>query len=124
MKKQAIKDSGQRRKFNTGAQRDRAKGKGRPFLISPIFKQRLAVWLELGAEKYSARNWEKGMPLSEYYESLYRHLDQHQEGLRDEDHLAAAAFNLMALIHTEEMVRRGLLPKKLNDLPTYLETKR
>ena len=114
-----IKDSGHRRTFDTGAQRDRGAGKGMPALISPIFIDRLARLLEAGAAKYSARNWEKGMPLSEYLQSALRHLFQYLEGRRDEDHMAAAAFNVMAFIHTEEMVRRGLLPVELDDLPDY-----
>ena len=35
--------------------------------------------------------------------------------------MAAAVWNLMALIHTEEMIRRGGLPKELDDLPSYVQ---
>ena len=58
------KDSGERRQFNTGAQRDVVTDKGRYDLISPIMIERLAKLLQRGAEKYNDRNWEKGMPLS------------------------------------------------------------
>jgi hypothetical protein len=37
--------------------------------------------------------------------------------VQDEDHLAAAAWNVMAMIHTEERVAAGLLPDGLDDLP-------
>ena len=114
-----LKDSGERKVFETGAQRDMSEGKGRYDLISPIFTKRLAVVMEKGANKYSARNWEKGMPLSRFIDSAKRHIDQFLEGKRDEDHAAQAAFNLMGLIHTEEMIKRGILPAELNDLPDY-----
>jgi hypothetical protein len=66
------------------------------------------------------RNWEQGIPLSRYLDSAKRHLDQYQEGMLDEDHLAQAAWNLLGLLHTEEMIRRGILPRDLSDLPSYM----
>lgn len=120
MKKYTTKDSGKRRKFKTGAQRDIVTGKGRYDLISPIVMERKAALLERGAVKYDDRNWEKGMPLSVYMDSALRHTFKFQEGHRDEDHLIAAIWNLEALLHIEEMINRGLLPKELNDLPNYL----
>ena len=115
-----IKDSGERQGFDTGAQRDTATGKPRLELISPIFLNRLGAHLGAGAEKYDARNWEKGIPLDRSMASLLRHLNQYREGLRDEDHLAAAACNIMFLIHTEEMARRGVLPASLMNMPSYV----
>ncbi len=114
------KDSGERRKFNTGAQRDVVDGKGRYDLISPIMIERLAKLLQRGAEKYNDRNWEKGMPLSVYMDSGMRHLFKFLEGHRDEDHLIAAIWNLQALLHIEEMVKRGKLSEELLDLPNYM----
>lgn len=114
------KDSGERRKFNTGAQRDVVDGKGRYDLISPIMIERLAKLLQRGAEKYNDRNWEKGMPLSVYMDSGMRHLFKFLEGHRDEDHLIAAIWNLQALLHIEEMVKRGKLSEELLDLPNYV----
>lgn len=112
-----MKDSGVRRESTTGAVRDRAKGKGRFDLISPEFLQRLANVMEKGALKYDDRNWEKGMPLSWYMDSAQRHLNQYLAGKRDEDHLGQAGFNVMALVHTDAMIRDGRLPAELNDLP-------
>lgn len=100
--------------------RDSRAGKGRFDLITPIGLRRLAVIFERGAIKYESRNWEKGFPISRYLDSAERHINQYKEGLRDEDHLAQAAWNLFTAMHTEDMVRRGLLPPELNDLPTYL----
>ena len=114
------KDSGERRKFNTGAQRDVVDGKGRYDLISPIMIERLAKLLQRGAEKYNDRNWEKGMPLSVYMDSGMRHLFKFLEGHRDEEHLIAAIWNLQALLHIEEMVMRGVLSEELLDLPNYV----
>ena len=186
-----IKDSGNRRKFDSGAVRDRAEGKGLPTLISPIFAQKfieysnqcrnipfspdythylhcalqhtyillggirnskmeyaiatdimyamqvqyninnysiriypiffqkLAHQLEEGAKKYGQRNWEQGMPLEEYLNSLLRHLLQWYNGDEDEPHDAAAAFNIMCYCHTREMIKRNKLPKELSYLPDF-----
>lgn len=115
-----LKDSGERKVFNTGAQRDVSEGKGRYDLISPIAIKRLAIVMEKGAKKYNSRNWELGMPLGKMIDSAKRHIDQFLEGYRDEDHLGQAMFNIMGAIHIEEMVKRDLLPKELNDLPNYM----
>lgn len=115
-----VKDSGKRQEFLTGSRRDTQDGKGRYDLISPISLQRLARHFENGAKKYGDRNWELGQPLTRYVDSAIRHIYAYLEGKRDEDHIIAGAWNLLALVHTEEMIRRGLLPKELNDLPSYL----
>jgi len=112
-----IEDSGERQEFATGSVRDTATGKGRFDLISPTALRRLARHYENGACKYGARNWEKGQPLSRFIDSAIRHLYNFLEGGRDEDHLAAAAWNALAAIHTETMIERGRLPAELNDLP-------
>lgn len=119
-----IPDSGRREAVSTGAVRERAPGKGLFVLISPIALRRLALRLEDGDTKYKeaggGRNWEKGQPLSWYLDGAIRHLGQWQEGYTDEDHLAAALWNVHCLLHTEEMIRRGLLPAELDDVPHYL----
>jgi hypothetical protein len=116
-----VKDSGTRQKFRTGAVRDIQQGKGRFDLISPIFLRRLAKHYENGAVKYGDRNWEKGIPLVRFLDSALRHLNEWKEGYREEDHLAASAWNIACIIHTEEMIERGLLPKELADgVPSYL----
>lgn len=113
------KDSGTRQSFDSGAVRDIQIGKGRFDLISPIAIRRLAGVYERGAVKYGDRNWEKGIPCSRLMDSALRHMFQFIEGLRDEDHLAQAAWNIIAIIHTEELVKRGLLPQELYNLPDY-----
>lgn len=117
MTKHEIKDSGKKETFSTGAQRDTREGKGRYDLISPIALRRLALWMEKGATKYGARNWEGGFPVSRCLDSATRHLQKHLAGYRDEDHLAAVLFNVMAIIHFEDRVAAGKLPKELIDWP-------
>lgn len=114
-----VKDSGERRKFGTGAVRDMALGKGRYDLISPLAIKRLAKHFQNGAIKYGDRNWEQGIPLNSYLDSAIRHLFNYLEGMRDEDHLAACLWNVSALIHMEEMIERGFMSKNLNNLPNY-----
>lgn len=110
-----MKDSGKRQEFDTGARRDTQDGKGRYDLISTVFTQRLAVVMEKGAAKYGDRNWEKGMPLSRYYNSAVRHMLQAFQGQCDEDHLGQAAFNVMAFMHTLQEIDAGYLPRELDD---------
>jgi hypothetical protein len=114
------KDSGKRQEFESGAVRDIQQGKGRFDLISPLALRRLAGVYERGAIKYGDRNYEKGIPLSRFMDSAERHLNDFKEGKRDEDHLAQALWNIASLIHTEEMIYRGLLPEELNDSPNYM----
>jgi len=64
---------------------------------------------------------EKGQPLSRYFDSAIRHMYGFLAGLNDEDHLAAARWNIACIIHTEEMIERGILPEELNDLPNYIK---
>ena len=114
-----MQDSGRRDTFDTGAVRDSTDGKCRPDLISPFATERLAEWLRRGAEKYAERNWELGIPISRSLASLHRHLMRYQQGCRDEDNLAAILCNAMFIVHTEEMIKRGVLPQSLDDLPKY-----
>jgi hypothetical protein len=96
-----LKDSGERRQFGSGAVRDRAAGKGRFDLITPQMMFRLARHYEAGAIKYSDRNWEKGMEFNNYLDAAFRHLEKYEDGWMDEDHLAAAIWNIAALMHHE-----------------------
>jgi hypothetical protein len=115
-----IADSGEREQHPTGAVRDIRRGKGRFDLITPVALRRLAKVYEGGAEKYDARNWEKGMPLSRFLDSAKRHINDlemialyQREGIPleelpadvnpDEDHAAQAAWNLFAFMHFDEI---------------------
>ena len=114
-----MNDSKKRQTFASGAVRDTDDDKPRPDLVSPFALERLGEWLRLGAIKYEERNWERGIPISRSMASLYRHLLKFQQGVTDEDHLAAIMCNAMFIIHTSEMVRRGVLPPSLLDMPKY-----
>lgn len=106
-----IKDSGERRKFKTGAVRDITEGKGRCDLLPACSILRLAKLYEAGANKYDDRNWEKGIPISVMVDSGMRHLLKYLDGQMDEDHLVAAAWNIMGAMWMEEK------HPELQDLP-------
>lgn len=110
------KDSGERQEFSTGARRDIQEGKGRYDLIPAEPLKRLAQLYERGAAKYGEHNWSKGIPLSRYLDSAFRHLVNYMEGDREEDHLIAAVWNLFSLVATEERINGGHLPAELNNI--------
>lgn len=112
-----IKDSGKRSKFSTGAVRDGETGKGRFDLLPVTALTRVAQHFENGALKYAERNWERGIPLHRFWDSGIRHAMKWLRGDRDEDHLAAAAWNFLCLIETDDRIRRGVLPAELNTVP-------
>jgi hypothetical protein len=116
-----VHDSGVREEFVTGSVRDTQKGKGRFDLIPYYSLWRLALHFEHGAVKYGDSNWTKGQHLRRYLCSAVRHTFKHLWGYRDEDHLAAAAWNIFAAIWTEEEIRQGRLPKELDDLQPVIE---
>lgn len=111
-----VKDSGKRQEFETGSKRDTRDGKGRYDLIPAYALSRLARHYENGAVKYGDRNWEKGQPLARYLDSMIRHAFRFLGGSRDEDHLAAVAWNALAFIETEERIKKGILPEELDDV--------
>lgn len=117
------KDSGKRQEFHTGARRDVQEDKPRYDLISPIALKRFAELMGRGAAKYGDRNWERGIPLSRFYASMFRHMMQWAEGDTTEDHLAAVLFNAAGIMHTEQMVLDGKLPDSLADAGSLAERK-
>jgi len=111
-------DSGKRISFGEGkAFREPTKGKGRYDLVSPFAIDRLAKWMELGSFKYADRNWEKGgIPFSRFADSALRHLNKFLMGMEDEDHLAGVMYNIMAIMHFQELGKF-----EDDDLPHYLK---
>ena len=82
---------------NAGVKHD--KGKSRYDLISPHAFEQLTQTLTYGAQKYSSRNWEKGIPWSRVFAAMMRHawafwggqdLDP-ESGMRHIDHVQACA---------------------------------
>lgn len=101
-KERPIKDSGERTEFATGAVRDMHEGKGDMASIPWESILRLSKHYENGAKKYSRWNYRLGINLSSYIDSACRHLAKYQCGCDDEDHLAAAAFNVLGAMLVEE----------------------
>ena len=104
--------------FPMGAKREFVADKPRYDLISLPAMRRLAIHMAAGVEKYSERNWEKGMPMTRYEQGLLRHVFQYMEGDRQEDHAAAVLFNMGCIMHHEEEIRAGRLPESLDDRPS------
>ncbi len=115
-----VKDSGQRTVFATGAQRDLQTGKGYYHLIPFIAIERLAKLYEAGAEKYGPNNWQKGIPIFAYVNSAIRHVFKLKEGWTDEDHAAAALWNVAGYMWTLNEINEGRLSKGLLELTNKL----
>lgn len=90
-----IKDSGERTTFSTGAQRDMHGGKGRMDLLPWAAIIEVSKHCEAGALKYGTHNVDKGIPTSSLMDSAMRHAAKYLDGQEDEDHLLAAAWNLL-----------------------------
>ena len=106
-----IKDSGERTDFSTGAVRDMHEGKGDMVSLPNAAILRLSKHYEAGAKKYGRWNYTKGIPCSSFLDSALRHLFKYLDGWDDEDHLAAAAFNVLGAMEMEAH------HPDMNDLP-------
>ena len=103
-----INDSGKRKVFSTGMQRD-SEDKIRYDLIPIEFLERFAEHLTKGAKKYSPNNWKKAETpeeLDRFIQSLWRHMIAYVKGEEEEDHMAAITFNLCGA----ELVKEKLGP--------------
>lgn len=96
-----IKDSGQRTEFQTGAVRDMQGGKGDMISLPHEAILRLSKHYEAGAKKYGRWNYTKGIPVSSFMDSALRHIFKYLDGQDDEDHLSAAAFNILGAMEME-----------------------
>lgn len=106
-----IKDSGERTEFTTGAVRDMHEGKGRFDLLPWNAIWDVAKHCEEGAKKYGERNVDKGIPQHSLIDSAIRHIFKYIENWNDEDHLRAAAWNILWALE-----QRTTHPE-LDDLP-------
>lgn len=111
-----IKDSGERTEFSTGAVRDMKRGVGRMDLLPWYGIMEVSKHCEEGAEKYGEHNVDKGIPLHSLCDSAARHLAKFIAGEMDEDHLRAAAWNLLWALN-----QRKTHPE-LDDLYSHKET--
>ena len=95
--------------FQTGAVRDTG-GKGRMDLlpwsalirISKHMENTVSPDPETGIPHYPERDWEKGLPMHTMMDSAFRHMAKYMSGQTDEDHLCAAATNLLMALWTED----------------------
>ena len=110
--------------FKTGAVRD-VGGKGRMDLlpwcaiirVSKHMEDTVSPDPETGIPHYPERNWERGLPMHTMIDSAARHLAKYQMGLTDEDHLCAAATNLLMAMWTEEnMPEMQDIPARMSNL--------
>ena len=97
----AIKDSGERTAFETGAVRDMHEGKGRMDLLPLTAIIELSKHCEEGAIKYGERNVDKGIPQHSLIDSAIRHLVKYLHNKTDEPHLRAAAWNILWALEQE-----------------------
>jgi len=111
-----IRKEAEQESFASGMVRNSRKGKGRYELLPPRAIRRWAQHLERGAAVYADRNWEQGAPFCRFMDSALRHCFQWLEGMEDEDHLAAAMFNVAAIMELQE---RGRID--LDDRPEHPE---
>lgn len=88
--------------FESGAVREDKSGKGRMDLLPMCALIRLSKHYEAGTAAHGERNWEKGIPMHSFLDSALRHLAKYMDGQTDEDHLCAAAWNILGAMWTEE----------------------
>lgn len=111
------KDSGRRKQFKSGMQRDLDDDKPRFDLIIPKWQKyedtlvyRWAMLMMRGAKKYNTRNWEKANGIEEmerFKASAFRHFMQWYCDEEDEDHLAGVLFNLNGYEYVKEKLRKN-----------------
>ena len=81
-----------------------------------------------GAEKYTAFNWKKGRPYSDYYDAMLRHAnlflqgedDDGESGLSHLAHIAADALILLSL-HQGKTTRKKCDDRKSTQLRLFQE---
>lgn len=100
---QPLRTAGEPRQFASGAQRDADTGKARFDLLPVTALERVAAHYAKGAEKYGEDNWRRGIPRAEFLKSALRHVNYLRRGDTDEDHAAAAVWNLLGWIETCEL---------------------
>lgn len=106
-----IKDSGERKVYANGFQRDMSEGKGRMDLLPWYGIIEVSKHCEDGAKKYGEHNIDKGCPLHSLLDSASRHLAKCIAGMDDEDHLRAAAWNILWALN------QRVTHPEMNDMP-------
>lgn len=103
------------KKYDTGAVREDKTGKGRVDLLPMCALIRLSKHFETSLADHPERNWEKGLPMHSFLDSGIRHLFKYMDGCTDEDHLCAAAWNILCAMWTEEKM------PEMQDIPSRLK---
>lgn len=96
-----IKTTKDKEQFSTGAHRNSQAGKPRYDLIPAEALERVAQHFGDGAEIHGPDNWKKGITNDRFMASTMRHIESYRLGRKDEDHLAAAVWNLMCIMWNE-----------------------
>jgi hypothetical protein len=100
--------------YPTGAVRDNAEGK-EDYIETTSWTaiRAYAQYMTEKAKVYGRGNWRKGIPTEAYEESLMRHIQkyfankyEHANLEPNEDHLCAAMFNLLGIIHNRELKKQ------------------
>ena len=105
-------DSTVMRQFESGATRDTAEGKPEYCgYLSPLVVKRFGEYMlkhqtQADGETRDADNWRKGIPISAYKQSLFRHwmdvwsrLEGYGDDVDMEDSLCALLFNVQGILH-------------------------
>ena len=124
VKEYKTKDSGIRKKYDSGLIRDVQNDKPRFDLLIPNNQKyedtllyRWAMLLERGSKKYDDRNWENANTIEElnrFKASAWRHFIQAMSGEVDEDYFAAAVFNLNAVVFLMDTLNVDIKGEKNN----------
>ena len=102
--------------YPSGAVRENRTGKGRCDLLPPCVMLRMARYYESTVtDDHPAHNWEKGMPTHQFIDSALRHIFKYLDGMTDEDHLAAATWNLNGCMDMEEK------HPEMQDIPSRMQ---
>lgn len=95
--------------FDTGAIRDSQEGKEDYIeTIAWAAMKRYAQYMTEKKKKYGTGNFKKGIPISNYEQSLLRHIQKYLENKYEggtieatEDHLSAMVFNIFGIMYEE-----------------------
>ena len=129
---ETVRDDGQVREFETGASRGTKEGKlCYSGFFSPLVVRRVAEYMHKHRrmEDGSLRepdNWQKGMPVEEYMDSMWRHFFDvwaNQRGWGEfvssetdlEESLCALFFNVQGMLH--EVIQQNALDGVFEGLP-------
>ncbi len=73
-------------------------GRNYPNMATAVLE--VSIHFAEGCKKYGERNWEKGIYLSRYVDSMSRHYMKFLRGDTDESHSRAFMWNLLAALYT------------------------